>query len=61
MGTHVADKVNCALILSPTPTQINNMQLDVDNDDVTVITSNTAKTAQNKYKITEAIPNRSVQ
>ena len=37
------------------------MQLDVDDDDVNVITSNTTTTVQNQSKITDTIPNRSVQ
>ena len=43
---YVADKLNRALVLSPTPTQINNTQMNVENDIIKIIASNTTKTVK---------------
>jgi hypothetical protein len=56
---HVADNLNRTSNVSLTPTQI--IQLNVDDDDVTVITSNTTAAIKTRRNSNNAIPKRSSQ
>ena len=61
MEIYVADKLNRALVLSPTPTQINNTQTNVENDNITIIASNTTNAVKTQRKTNNAKPSQPEQ